>query len=58
MNARNMELLILLTAVMVVTVSPTFLLATHVDSDEWVKSLSGMTGGGAVFAAYKLWKGR
>ena len=58
MTPKNIELLILLFAVLFVTQLPTFLFASTINADEWVKSISGVTSGGAVFAAYKLWKGQ
>ena len=57
MTPKNIELMILLVSVLFVTQLPTFVFASQINADEWLKSLSGVTSGGAVFAAYKLWKG-
>lgn len=58
MNPKYIELLILIFAVMVVPYVPTFLMASNISLDEWVKSGAGVTSSGVILAAYKLWKGK
>lgn len=58
MSHRHVELLIMLIAVMIVPYVPTFVMASDISWDEWVKSGAGMTSSGVILAVYKLWKGR
>lgn len=56
---RETELLILLTATVIVSVVPVIVLASELSGDDFVKAGSGFLAGGtvAVFAAYRMWRG-
>ena len=59
MRSRNAELIILMTAVIIVSLAPLFILAAKVDGDEYTKGSLGIIGGGAVavFTIYRMWRG-
>ena len=58
MKPRNVELLIWMSTIVMVTQVPLFMLAAKVSGDEFAKASLGIIGGGAVaaFTAYRMWR--